>query len=269
MEKLRPTEEKGLSRGHTGHPRQNGDQKLDSRSSALCPARSAWPSQAMGSRGHFIESWSEVLKEKKKSSSRQSSRGWSPAQPVPGLREGGNDAAWARGSLRSTIRRESACGSQEDCRGSGKDGGAAAQADSAGLRAGGTACARGALHPSTRETPPDTHTPTGAQARRKGVPGGSRSSSAGRGSAWSREVPEARERGGHKLEFRPSCRPRPRSQAVDTASSLPPSLSQGPPHVLQPGRPRPLRVLKAFSRLIAQLRLTLPSSIFPTYRWGS
>lgn len=45
---------------------------------------------------------------KKKRSSRQSFQGWSPAQPVPGLREGGNDAAWARGSLRSTIHRESA-----------------------------------------------------------------------------------------------------------------------------------------------------------------
>lgn len=32
---------------------------------------------------------------RKKSSSRRSSQGWSPAQLVPGLREGGNDAAWA------------------------------------------------------------------------------------------------------------------------------------------------------------------------------
>lgn len=60
---------------------------------------------------------------RKKRSSRRSSQGWSPAQLVPGLREGGNDAAWGRGSLRSTIRRESACGSsQKNCRGSGKDG---------------------------------------------------------------------------------------------------------------------------------------------------
>ena len=59
---------------------------------------------------------------KKKRSSRRSFQGWSPAQPVPGLREGGNDAAWARGSLRSTIHRESACGGSQFCRGSGKDG---------------------------------------------------------------------------------------------------------------------------------------------------
>lgn len=96
------------------------DQNFES--SALCPTRSAWPSQATESRGHFIESQSEVSKEKKKRSSRRSSQGWSAAQLVPGLREGGNDAARARGSLRSTIRRESACGgSQRGHRGSGKD----------------------------------------------------------------------------------------------------------------------------------------------------
>lgn len=62
------------------------------------------------------------FRRRRKRSSRRSSQGWSPAQPVPGLREGGNDAAWARGSLRSTIHRESACGGSQDCRGSGKDG---------------------------------------------------------------------------------------------------------------------------------------------------
>lgn len=145
---------KGLSRGYTGRPRQNADRTLDSRSSALCPTRSARPSQAVGSRGHFIESRSEVSKKKeKKRSSRRSSQRWSPAQPVPGLGEGGNDAAWARGSLRSTIRRESACRGSQDRGGSGKDSCASCPG---GLHrawcAGHSVCSR-SLHLSSQQNP--------------------------------------------------------------------------------------------------------------------
>lgn len=73
--------------------------------------------------------------------------------------------------------------------------------------------------------------------------------------------------GGHEQQSRPSCRLGPRSEAADTASSLPPL--RRPPSSLQPRRRRPLCVLKAFSRIIAQRRLRLALRIFPAYRRNS
>ena len=123
METLSFAEGKGLSQGHTGHPRQT-QARAQTQDPGLSTLRGQLgQARQWGSEDIFTESEREVSKEKEeKRSSRQSFQGWSPAQPVPGLREGGNDAAWARGSLRSTIHRESACGGSQDCRGSGKEG---------------------------------------------------------------------------------------------------------------------------------------------------
>lgn len=175
MGRHRPPAVKGIARGHTGCPRQKADPTPDSRSSALCPARSARPSQAVGSRGPGIESQSEVSKKKKKKekkrSSRRSSQGWRPAQPVPGLGEGGNDAAWARGGLRSTIRRESACRGRQHREAPGRT--AAPDARAGGLRGAGClghSVCPGSLRPSARQDP--THIRTHSCPR------------PGRGSAW-------------------------------------------------------------------------------------
>lgn len=76
------------------------------------------------------------------------------------------------------------------------------------------------LSTSQHPTHPHTHVHTQApRPSREGVPAWeAEPSSVGKGSAYSRPM----RGGGHEQESRPSCRLRPKSEPVDSASSLPP-----------------------------------------------
>lgn len=101
----------------------------------------------------------EKEKKRKKSSSRRSSQGWRAAQRVPGLGEGGNDAARPAAVSGAAFAGNPPAEAARIAEAPGRTAEPAAQADSMGLRAWGTSCTLGPLYVSTRENPP-THTHT-------------------------------------------------------------------------------------------------------------
>lgn len=90
-----------------------------------------------GAEDIFTESEREVSKEKEEKEA-GGFQGWSPAQPVPGLRGCGNDAAWPA-VFQEHHSPNLACGGSQDCRRlRGRKAELMAQADSegAGVRGG-------------------------------------------------------------------------------------------------------------------------------------
>ena len=215
--------ERQTHRGRGSHPGSHMVSDTECRLEPGLQAQCSLPRQ-WGAEDISLNHRVKFRRRRKKSSSRRSSRGWSPAQQVPGLWEGGNDAAWARGSLRSAIRRESACGGSQDCRGSGKDSGASSWGDSTGAPCAGHSGAQDPLHLGPERDPTHIHTQASTQAGHTlSTWMGSRSLLSREGVSLEQGNPGRPMRGGgHEQESRPSCRPGPRSEAVDTASSLPP-----------------------------------------------
>lgn len=199
---------------------------LNSRSCALCPIERGQLGQARRWEAEDISLNHKVQFRRKGKSSRRSSQGWSLALLVPGLSEGGNDAAWACAGLRSTIRQEFASNSSQNRGALGRT----VQADSMGHCAWGTACTQAPLcHNSKRHCNQHGHTQRSTQAQHSGFAGvGNRCFVSKEGLSLEQRNPQRpMRRGGHEQASRPSCGLRPQARGY-RHSQLTSPLRQDP-----------------------------------------
>lgn len=177
--------------------------KLQVQCSLLHTTRSAWPRQAMGSRGHFIESYSEISKKKGKKAAGGVPRAgalpsWSQSSGRVGMTQPGPIAvsgAPFAGNLQATAARRAA-----EALGRTAEP-AAAQADSTGAPG----------FPPLRNPTGPLPIPNPRTHKHREEPGPSRANRQqkpppqGRGQPGAEKSPQTRERGGHEQESRPSC----------------------------------------------------------------